>query len=142
MISNSQDNKSNINKIGEVIQEGLKNPVVKNICMHGKNKSSEEIKKIQSEFSRFVGYCILFKSSQDIEDYMLLSDKKDQIEFIKNKIAKEIGISKENIELKRKEIIQYAYQNFKKNGYVFHAANSASVEEKMTNGLKDGITNI
>lgn len=145
MLSNSQETqllKNSTNNIGEIIGEGLKNPVVRHICMHEKNKNSEEIKRIQSEFSRFVGYCILFKSSQDVEKYMVLTNKDEQIEFIKYKIAERLGISKGEIELKRREVIQYAYQNFKKNGYVFHAANSASVEKKMLNGLSDGITNI
>lgn len=145
MVLDSQEivtKNNNVNNMGEIIGKGLTNPVVKHICMQGKNKNSAEVKKIQSEFSRFVGFCILFRSSQDIEKYMLLSNKDSQINFLKEKIAKKLGISRKEIDQRKKKIVQYAYQNFKKNGYVFHAANSASVKMKMTIGLNNNNTNI
>ena len=37
---------------------------------------------------------------------------------------------------------EYAYKNFKKNGYVFHAANSASIKMKMATGLRDNIATL
>lgn len=140
MVFDNQENKD-INNIGEIVNEGLKKPIVRRFCVQGKNQNPEEIKNKQSEFSRFLGFCILFKSSQNVENYMLLHNKEEQIEFLKMKIAKELGISKEELEQRKKEIIQYAYQNFKKNGYVFHAANSASVKTKMKNGLNDNNAN-
>lgn len=132
---------NNVNIMGKIISEGLTNPIVKAICTHGKYKSYDEIKKIQNEFCRFVGFCVLFKSSQDIGSYMLLTSKDEQIQFLKEKIAEKLGIPKENIEERSKEIAEYAYQNFKQNGYVFHAANSDSVKTKMIKGLVDNIAN-
>lgn len=137
------DNEKTIeNNMGKIVSEGLTNPVVKYFCMQGKNKSSDEIKKAQYELCRFIGFCILFRNSQDIEKYMLLSNKNDQLIFLKEKIAKKLGIPKEEIGQRKKEIVQYAYQNFKKNGFVFHAANSTSVKMKMLNGLDDNMMNI
>ncbi len=134
--------KDSINNMGKIICDGLKNPVVQHFCIQEKNKSYDEVKKIQNEFSRFVGFCILFRSSQDVGSYMLLRDKEAQINFLKEKIARELGIPKKEIGQRRKEIVQYAYENFKKNGYVYHAANSASIEMKMISGLNGNITNI
>lgn len=125
------------NNMGEIISEGLKNPIVRQYCMQGKNMSYEEIKKMQGEFSRFIGYCILFRSSQDIGNYMLLGGIEKQKKFLSNKIAKELGISEMEKEKRKNEIIEYAYLNFKKKGYVFHAANSASVKMKMNVGLSE-----
>lgn len=48
--------------------------------------------------------------------------------FLKRQIAKRIGNL--GYEITRKEIIEYAFKNFKKNGYVFHAANSLSAIKK------------
>lgn len=132
----------NINIMGKIIGEGLANPIVKSICTHGKGKNYDEIKKIQNEFCRFVGFCILFRSSQDIGSYMLLTSKNEQIQFLKEKIAEELEIPKEKITERIKEIVEYAYQNFKQNGYVFHAANSNSIKIKMIRGLGDNIANI
>jgi len=59
MVLDSQEivtKNNNVNNMGEIIGKGLTNPVVKHICMQGKNKNSAEVKKIQSEFSRFVGF--------------------------------------------------------------------------------------
>ena len=47
--------------MGKIVKDGLKNPIVREKCMHPLNKSYPEIKKIQQEFSRFIGFCILFK---------------------------------------------------------------------------------
>lgn len=125
------------NNMGEIISNGLKNPIVMQKCIHPHNKNYEEIKKIQTEFSRFIGFCILFRSIENIDDYMVLQDKEKQMEFLKNQIAKRIGISKREILQRKNEIIQFAFDNFKKNGYVFHAANSLSVMKKMIYGLVD-----
>ncbi len=130
---------NNANYIGEIISEGLTNPVVRELCTQGQGKSSEEIKKIQNEFCRFVGFCILFRSAQDIGKYMSLDNREEQSKFLKEKIAEKLGIDKGEVEFRKKDIVRYAYQNFKKNGYVFHAANSASVKMKMITGLRDNI---
>lgn len=135
-------NLENINLMGEIVSEGLKDPVVKIICTQDKNGSAYEKQKKQEEFCRFIGFCILFKCSRDIANYMLLTRKNEQVQFLKKKIAKELGISQEEIGQRSKEIVKYAYQNFKKHGYVFHAANSASVRIKMTEGLKDNMIDI
>lgn len=135
-------NSVNINIMGEIVSKGLKDPVVKIICTQDKKESSYKKQKKQEEFCRFIGYCILFKSSQDIGNYMLLTKKDEQVQFLKKRIAKKLEIPQEEIEQRSKEIVKYAYQNFKKHGYVFHAANSASVRIKMTEGLKDNMLDI
>jgi len=43
---------------------------------------------------------------------MLLSNKDSQINFLKEKIAKKLGISRKEIDQRKKEIVQYAYQKF------------------------------
>ena len=125
------------NNMGIIVNNGLKNQTVRELCTHSQNKSYAEIKKIQMEFSRFIGYCILFKNTENIDQYMLLQDKGAQIDFIKKQIAKRLKIPEQEIAKRKEEIIQFTFDNFKKNGYVFHAANSLSVKNKIANGLKD-----
>ena len=125
------------NNMGEIVSNGLKNPIVRKLCIHPQDKNYAEIKEIQKEFSRFIGYCILFRTSDNIEQYMLINDKERQIDFLKKQIAKNLEISNQDIIKRKEEIIQFAFNNFKKKGYVFHSANSLSVMNKMINGLKD-----
>ena len=127
----------NNNNFGKIISDGLENPIVRKLCTHPRNKSYSEIKKIQMEFSRFIGFCILFKSIKNVDDYMLLDSREEQVNFLEEQIAKQIGIPKSEIIKRRKEITQFAVNNLKKDGYVFHAANSLSAEKKMTDGLID-----
>lgn len=121
--------------IGEVITECINNPVVQYICSKQKNMTYTQKDKKEKEFSRALGFCILFKSTEDIEQYMMISEKDEQIKFLKRKIAEVLGFSEDEIESRKEEIIQYAFENFKANGYVFHGANSASIEKKMAYGL-------
>lgn len=123
--------------MGIIVNNGLNNQTVRRLCTHSQNKNYSEIKKIQMEFSRFIGYCILFRNTENIDQYMLLQDKGTQIDFIKKQIAKKIEIPEQEIAKQKEEIIQFAFDNFKKNGYVFHAANSLSVKNKIANGLRD-----
>lgn len=125
------------NDMGKIVSAGLENPIVKKICTHHQNKNYVEIKKIQLEFSKFIGYCILFRSTENVDKYMLLQNQNEQVDFIKKQIAKKIGILEEEIVENKEKIVQYAFNNFKKKGYVFHAANSLSVMNKMINGLRD-----
>lgn len=130
------------NCIGEIVREGLEDPIVRRVCsLNGKTKY-EETKKIDLEFCRFIGYCILFRSSQNVGEYMSISNREEQIKFIINKISKELNISREEINYRKKQIIEYIYERFKKKGFVFHAANSKSVKTKMEFGLSDNMTNL
>lgn len=139
---NNQDVVNSCNNFGKIISEGLKNPIVRQLCTHPRNKSYSEIKKIQIEFSRFIGFCILFKSIKNVDDYMLLASRENQINFLEEQIANQIGIPKPEIAKRKREIAQFAVNNFKKDGYVFHAANSLSAEKKMTDGLIDNDVDI
>ena len=75
------------------------------------------------------------KELDGIEYYMSLTDKKLQIQFLKVRIADKIGIPHNEIDSRIEEIISYAFENFVRNGYVFHAGNSKAIEENMKNGL-------
>lgn len=78
--------------MGKIVKDGLKNPIVREKCMHPLNKNYPEIKKIQQEFSRFIGFCILFKSTENVDEYMLIEDEKNQVDFLKRQIAKKLVI--------------------------------------------------
>ncbi len=139
MVFDYENNITEENDIGKIICEGLKNPVVRFLCTEGKDKSKDKVRDVRVQFCKFIGFCILFRNTTDIEKYMLLHNRNEEIKFLKKKIAIELGISEAEIEQKREEIIKFAYKNFKKDGYVFHAANSKSVQSKMLNGLKDNM---
>ena len=122
--------------ISTIINECLNNPILKSKLIVIPGLSYSEKKHIDDEICRMFGYCILFKSNEDIEQYMSITEKNEQIQFLKEKIAKKIGISTKEISNKMDEIIKYAFESFKVNGYVFHGCNSDSAESKMKLGLK------
>lgn len=102
------------NNMGIIVNNGLKNQTVRQLCTHSQNKNYDEIKKIQMEFSRFIGYCILFRNTENIDQYMLLQDKDAQIDFIKKQIAKKLKIPEQEIVKRKEEIIRFAFDNLKK----------------------------
>lgn len=104
---NKQDSFYNSNNIGKIVNDGLKNLIVREKCMQPLNKSYPEIKKIQQEFSRFVGFCILFKSIENVDEYMLIEDEKKQIDFLKRQIERKIDYL--GYEITQKEIIEFAF---------------------------------
>lgn len=86
----------------EIIKEGLANPVTRKMCTQSRGMSPEDITKVEKEFCRFVGYCILFRSSQNIDKYMFLHNREEQRRFLKEKIAEKLGIPKDEIDLRKK----------------------------------------
>lgn len=59
MILNNQDILNSSKNIGKIVGEGLKNPIVRQLCTHPQNKSYSEIKKYRWSFldlSDFVFY--------------------------------------------------------------------------------------
>lgn len=122
--------------ISKIITECLNNPIIQYKITITQGLNYAQKKQVNKELARILGYCILFKSNENIEEYMLLTKKEEQIQFLQKKIARNLGIELKDIPLKRNEIINYIYENFRKNGYVFHAANSKSIEQKMKNRIK------
>lgn len=128
--------KSSINKkysskeIAKIIDEGIKEKEIRKFFTQPGNLPYSEIKKIQAEFCRFIGYCILFRSTQNVEKYMLLKDRKKQIDYIKSEIIKRLGILPSEVDERKGEVREYALNNFKRYGFVFHAGNSKSIDKK------------
>lgn len=133
---------SDINKkyssqeISKIIDDGIKKIEIRKFFMQPGNLPYSEVKKLQAEFCRFIGFCILFRSTQNVEKYMLLKDEKEQIDYIKYEIINRLGILPSEINERKKELTEYALNNFKRYGFVFHACNSKSVDKKMRIGLK------
>lgn len=121
--------------IGHIMNEIFSNAYVTSLCIRKQNMNWDEKEKIEDNFSRAVGYGILFKSSDGIEEYMKIKDEKDQIEFLKNKIAHIKGIPEQQIENNNEIIKDFIVQNFKVNGYVFHAGSSYTIQNELINGL-------
>lgn len=132
---------SNINKkhssqeIAKIVDDGIKKNGIRKILTQPGNLPYNEVKKIQSEFCRFIGYCILFRSTINAEKYMALKEKKEQINFIKSEIINRLGILPSEVNERKNEVKEYALNNFKRYGFVFHACNSKSIDKKMKFGL-------
>ena len=124
-----------INDIGDIIQSCINKPIVREFCTLRQGLSYNEKEKIKRNFSMAIGYCILFRNSEDIEDYLKISGKKARIYFLKLKVAKLLNISENEIQKHRDKIFKYIYTNFKENGYVFHGTNSFSANKKLSNGM-------
>ncbi len=123
------------NEMGHIVSECINNPLIQHYFMKKRDMTYNEKELQEKNFSRMIGYCTLFKSSEGIEDYMRITDKTQQINFLKNKIASKLGVPQEEIKDRMNEIITYAYDNFVRNGYVFHAGNSNSINNNMKYGL-------
>ena len=121
--------------IGQIISECLNNSLIQYYFIKKREMTYDEKEAQEKNFSRMIGYCILFKESDGIEEYMHLNDKKQQIQFLKLRIADKIGIQQNEIADKIEEIVRYAFENFIENGYVFHAGNSKAIENNMKYGL-------
>ncbi len=123
------------NAIGKIVSQCLNNPMIQHYFMKKRDMSFDEKEMQESNFARMIGYCILFRESDGIEEYMSLSDEKQQVEFLKSRIADKLNIPHYEIDSRIEEIIGYAFEHFVKNGYVFHAGNSKAVERNMKYGL-------
>lgn len=123
------------NDIGKIVSECINNPYIKHYLMKRKDMTYSEKGDIEKNFSRVVGYCILFKESDGIEDYMNLNKIEEQKKYLAFRIADKIGIPHEDIEEKKEEIIEYLFENYVRNGYVFHAGNSRAIEKNMEYGF-------
>lgn len=119
-----------------IITDCLNNPILQYKFIKSKGLTVKQEDLAIKELSRMFGYCILFKSNEGIEEYMQLQDKNLQIQFLQQRIAQIIGIPLDDIPSNSRKIVDYVYDNFIKNGYVFHAANSRSIEQKMKNRIK------
>lgn len=118
-----------------IINEGLKEKEIRKFFTQPGILPYSEVKKLQTEFCRFIGYCILFRSTKNVEKYMLLKDKKEQIDYIKSEIINRLGILPSEVDERKEEVREYALNNFKRYGFVFHAGNSKSINKKMKFGL-------
>ncbi len=121
--------------IGKIVSECLNNPLINHYYMKKKGMTITEKKLREANFSKMIGYCILFRETDGIVEYMSLTDNKEQIKFLKDRIATKLGIPHEEKESRIVDIIDYAFDNIIKNGYVFHAGNSKAVEMNMEHGF-------
>lgn len=128
-------------EIAKIIDDGIKKSEIRKFFMQPANLPYCEVKKIQEEFCRFIGFCILFRSTENIEKYMVLKDKKEQINYIKSEIINRLGILPSEANERKEEIREYALNNFKRYGFVFHAGNSKSINKKMKYGLNGNNNN-
>lgn len=123
-------------EIATIIDDGIREREISKFFTQPGNLPYSEVKKVQAEFCRFIGYCILFRSTQNVEQYMQLKDKKEQISYIKSEIINRLSILPSEVNERKEEIREYALNNFKRYGFVFHAGNSKSIYKKMKLGLK------
>lgn len=140
-MESSINNKYSSQEIAQIIEEGIKKSEIKKFFMQPGNLPYNEVRKIQAEFCRFIGFCILFRSTENIEKYMLLKDRKEQIDYIKLEIINRLGILPSEVNERKEEVREYALNNFKRYGFVFHAGNSKSIDKKMRIGLNGNKNN-
>lgn len=123
-----------MNNLGEIIEKTLSNDEVKIKCMIDYDESFDDKHKKTVCLAQIINYCILFKSNDGIIDYINSDNKKD---FLIRKIASLLNIDKENIKTKFDAIVKFAYTNFFKEGFVFHATNSLYGNQIIENGLSN-----
>lgn len=121
--------------IGKLISQCLDNPLIQHYFMKKRVMTYDEKELQEKNFGRMIGYCVLFKESVGIEEYMGITSKEQQIQFIQSKIADRIGIPHSEIDERIEEVIEYAFENLVRDGYVFHAGNSNAIENNMKYGL-------
>lgn len=62
-------------EIARIVEDGINKSEIRKFFMQPGNLPYSEVKKIQLEFCRFIGFCILFRSTQNVEKYMLLKER-------------------------------------------------------------------
>ena len=129
------NNKYSSQEIARIIDNGIKKSEIRKFFIQPGNLPYNEVKKMQAEFCRFIGFCILFRNTQNVEKYMLIKNKKEQIDYIKLEIMNRLGILPSEVDERKEEVRLYALNNFKRYGFVFHAGNSKSINKKMRFGL-------
>ena len=128
--------------IGSLVSECLNNNLIQHYYMKKKNMSYKEEDTQSANFSRMLGYVILFKETDGIEEYMAISDKDEQVEFLKRRVASKLNIPQSETEARKEELISYVFKHFVEEGYVFHAGTSRSIENNMTYGLKGNVSSL
>lgn len=141
-MESSINKKYSSQEIARIIDDGIKNSEIRKFFIQPGNLPYNDVKRIQAEFCRFIGFCILFRSTENVENYMLLKDKKEQIEYIKSEIINRLGILPSELDQRKEEVREYALNNFKRYGFVFHAGNSKSMDKKMRLGLNGNNNNV
>ena len=121
-----------MNEFGKLIESTLNIDEIIKMCKYDYDDSFDERHNKSVLIAQIINYCMLFKSNEGIIEYINSDNKK---EFIINKIASILNISKENIQSNIGEIEKYAYLNFHLNGYIFHATNSLYGSELIKNGF-------
>lgn len=121
--------------IGKIITDLLNNELIKDYFINDKNICSQDDEVRLGIFARMIGYCILFKESNDILKYMELDTYEKQVLFLKLKIADRLGIKYEEIDNRMDEVNSFIYDNFIRDGYLFHAGNSNTIINNLKNGL-------
>lgn len=66
---------------------------------------------------------------------MNLKEIEEQKKFIIFRIADKINIPHDKVEENIEEITEYAFDNYVRNGYVFHAGNSRAIEKNVKYGF-------
>lgn len=122
--------------IGEIVSQCLNNKLIQHYFLKKKSMTYEEQEEQRNNFSKMIGYCILFRETEGIEEYMNLNSYEQQIQFLKSRIANKLNIPYDEIQNRIEDIINFAFDNFIKNGFVFHAGNSNAIENNMKYGLE------
>lgn len=117
--------------ISDAINECLTNKYINNRFIITDDMDMNQVEKIRADLLRMIGYCILFKDNKNIEEYMSIENRQEQIEFLKKQINIRNGLS-----LNDKDLFDYIFNNFILNGFVFCKGN---INEQVINEeeLKD-----
>ena len=124
ILESNINNKYSSQEIARIIDNGIKKSEIRKLFIQQGNLQYNKKKKMQAEFCRFIGFCILFRNTQNVEKYMLIKNKKEQIDYIKLEIMNRLGILPSEVDERKEEVRLYALNNFKRYGFVFHAGNS------------------
>ena len=92
--------------IGKIISQCLDNPLIQHYFMKKRVMTYDEKELQEKNFGRMVGYCVFFKESIGIEEYMDITSKEQQIQFIQSRIADRIGIPHSEIDERIEEVIE------------------------------------
>ena len=121
-----------MNEFGNLVENTLSSSEIQEMCQFDYDASFDECHEKSVLIAQIINYCILFKNNDGIIEYIHSDNKK---EFIINRIASIMNISKGDIQSRIGEIEKYAYLNFYINGYIFHSTNSLYGDELIKNGF-------
>lgn len=85
-------------------------------------------------------YCTILRDDARVDEYLRLKTDSEREAFLERRIAEKLNIPENDIMARKKEILEFAYENYTLNGFLYHSTNSYSISQIEKTGFIGGNT--